>query len=1097
MPSNPQSEVALCPKCSRPLPAQAPEGICPVCLFARMLAAEPGEITAEFAPGTSPLAGTRTLGDYELLDEVARGGMGVVYRARHRRLNRVVALKMVSAAHLAGETAARRFRLEAEAAASLDHPNIVPIYEVGEADGRLFYTMKLAEGGPLSRQIEQLQLRPGAASNGHARQELQRRRERLIRLVIQIAHAVHHAHERGLLHRDLKPSNILLDAAGEPAVTDFGLARWIEEENDLTVSGTVVGSPSYMSPEQAAGRAPELTTAADVYGLGAVLFYLLTGRAPFAEESALATMRAVVERDAPRPSALNAAVDLDLDTICRKCLEKVPARRYQSARALAEDLERTLRGEPIHARPASWSEQAGKWARRNPALALLSLVLLLAPVVIITLLAKGNARVNQAQQATRLHLYAADMQVAQTALEDANLALARQILENYQPRAGELDLRGFEWRYLWQRAQSGQLRVLRQHAQPVNALQFSPDGNWLATSELGRTVWFWSTTTWKPERVIDWSGESQEPFRRVSFSHDGTRFVITMDGAYCPIFEAATWHSDYSVFAAGTEWTSLPHVEWSPRSDKLAFLAITGPGQRACGVVDWAEFLRQPGPRLTNRIAGFVVETRFATTPAGYPNAPIRWLPGVDRLHGFSPDGRLLTSRGGRLISHDVEGQAAAYDFASPHFFDYCAVAPNGKFLAGFNSQPKDRHSVLMDEFLPHYTNCWEMIGHEGEIRALAISPDSRKILSGSADHTARVWDAASRKTIATLRGHADEVTAVAWSPDGKLIATGSRDRSVRLWATEGTQGADEWAAPLTGLFGPWSLTADGAAIIGRTAAAAGEVAVATVSGKSRWTIASPTLVQVVHANSPGALLAVHRDSGGEFELRQWNATTQSNSLVRTLPLPGPKSANLSAPVWAASPSGLWLARSGEQGTVDVWSLEHPTAPARILPGEGKSVKHLEFSPGDRSLAVSYAAPNQPTAVRLWRLDNLGGSALTVAAIEGLNVMAWSPDGNRLALAGDDRAIRLYQVADGRFLASLAGHKRAPESVTFAPDGRTLASADPRTIKLWHVASGREMLTLHRDPKVGAAVEWLRFAPAGNYLLAGDAAGLVQVFSAD
>jgi thiol-disulfide isomerase/thioredoxin len=305
-----------------------------------------------------PLVGP--FGDYDLLGEIARGGMGVVYKARQRTPNRVVALKMILAGQLASPDHVRRFRIEAEEAGNLDHPNIVPIYQVGTVGGQHYFSMKLIEGGSLSEQIGRYRHDPRAAA----------------RLIAQVARAVHYAHERGILHRDLKPQNILL-ADGQPHVTDFGLAKHLGGTQADTRSGTIVGTPGYMSPEQAAAR-KDLTTATDVYSLGAILYELLVGKPPFQADTALETLMQVLEKEPPRPRALDPHIDRDLETICLTCLAKDPHRRYGSALALAEDLERWRAGEPIHARPVSTAERAVKWARRRPAAAALLVVIGLA-----------------------------------------------------------------------------------------------------------------------------------------------------------------------------------------------------------------------------------------------------------------------------------------------------------------------------------------------------------------------------------------------------------------------------------------------------------------------------------------------------------------------------------------------------------------------------------------------------------------------------------------------------------------------------------------------------------------------------------------------
>jgi serine/threonine protein kinase len=326
-----------------------------------------GETVPPPSAAAPPLGVVRYFGDYELLEEVARGGMGVVYRARQVSLNRVVALKMILAGQLASEEDVRRFHREAEAAASLDHPNIVPIYEVGEHEGQHFFSMKLVEGKSLASVLGELP--PGPRS----RQVLQG----LVALLAKVAQAVHHAHQRGVLHRDLKPANILIDADGCPFVTDFGLARRVSEPG-LTQTGAIVGTPSYMAPEQARGE-KGVTTAADVHALGAILYEMLVGQPPFRGTTPLDTILQVLDHEPDPPRNADPSIDPEIETICVECLHKEAVRRYPSAAEVSDELQRWLMEEPIHARRVGLLRSWWQQVTRRPQ-AILTVGLSLTPV---------------------------------------------------------------------------------------------------------------------------------------------------------------------------------------------------------------------------------------------------------------------------------------------------------------------------------------------------------------------------------------------------------------------------------------------------------------------------------------------------------------------------------------------------------------------------------------------------------------------------------------------------------------------------------------------------------------------------------------------
>jgi TolB-like protein/Tfp pilus assembly protein PilF len=370
--------IRICRKCGAKIFSDAPEGLCASCVLKTALgdfsdapvaggeggSASPKTINA-FGERVPPRKSERAaellgvLGDYELLEEIGRGGQGVVFRARQKSLNRTVALKVISLGQWASKAHLKRFRLEAEAAARLEHPGIVPIHEVGERDGSCYFSMKFVEGGQLDEvaKREPMPIR------------------RAVELIARVARTVHYAHEHGILHRDIKPGNILLDAKGEPHLTDFGLARLVESESSVTQTLDVLGTPSYMAPEQAVGNNAAVSNVTDVYGLGAVLYQLLTGQPPFAGGATYETIKLLLDTEPKQPRLLNRKIDRDLSTICLKCLEKDPKRRYSSALALAEDLERWLRHEPIAARGIGIFARGGKWVRRNPSIAVMAAML--------------------------------------------------------------------------------------------------------------------------------------------------------------------------------------------------------------------------------------------------------------------------------------------------------------------------------------------------------------------------------------------------------------------------------------------------------------------------------------------------------------------------------------------------------------------------------------------------------------------------------------------------------------------------------------------------------------------------------------------------
>ena len=526
------------------------------------------------SPSAPPEAG-RSFGDYELLEEIARGGMGIVYRARQKSLNRVVALKMILAGGLASVANVQRFRAEAEAVASLDHAHIVPIYEIGE--GRVsddspavpYFTMKFIDGPDLTAWAHETGARTAEERRWAAG------------LLATIARAVHYAHQCGILHRDLKPRNVLLDAQGQPYVSDFGLAKHMARDQALTQPSAIVGTPGYLAPEQAVGGQC-VTTAADVYSLGAILYELLTGRPPFHAETPLETLLQAQEQAPVRPSVRNPQVDRDLETICLKCLERDPQQCYGSAEALADDLEHWRIGETIQARRVGRVERSWRWCRRNPVVAGLSAaVLLVAGVGLLGVLGQWQVALANEQKATantaqaqekeqeaielrdqaqqqrdeaqkqrdevralnekleatqaqlRSTLYAAHMNLAKQAWDESGVSRVQELLEQHRPKPGEPDLRGFEWHYL-RRLCHSELLTLKGHTSRVSSVAFSPDGKRLASGSrgtwdgtkrayVGGKVKVWDAQTGQELLIL--KGHTSQHIPSVAFSPDGKRLA--------------------------------------------------------------------------------------------------------------------------------------------------------------------------------------------------------------------------------------------------------------------------------------------------------------------------------------------------------------------------------------------------------------------------------------------------------------------------------------------------------------------------------------------------------------------------------------------
>ncbi|MEO8428187.1 MAG: WD40 repeat domain-containing serine/threonine protein kinase [Verrucomicrobiota bacterium] len=504
------SDENLCVECGAPLPAELPKGLCSRCALSGALelgndqssVAAPRESAAAFfaAPGSekstalssdAATASLRQFGDYELLEEIARGGMGIVYKARQISLDRIVALKLLLLGKYASQEFIHRFRIEASAVASLQHPNIVAIHEVGVHQDQHYFAMDFVDGPNLAQFIGTQPLPAKRAAS----------------YVKTVAEAIQFAHTRRILHRDLKPSNVLIDSNDQPRVRDFGLAKRFgvppsggsgpgdtgTPSWNLTVTGQVLGSPNFMPPEQASGRRGQMGPPSDVYSLGAILYHALTGRPPFVGEALSDTLHQVLNTDPVAPRLLVPSLPADLETICLKCLQKEPAKRFQSAQELADELGRFVRDEPIQARPVSRPEKLWRWSRRKPAIASLGA----ATILLLLAIAIGSPiaafRISHARHGAEQNLYAANMNLAFKALELNNRGRVLALLEKHAPqKAADAP---WEWRYLWKQTRSDELFPLCQSKYEIHCLTFSPDGKYLAAGEGRGRISIWDVTT--------------------------------------------------------------------------------------------------------------------------------------------------------------------------------------------------------------------------------------------------------------------------------------------------------------------------------------------------------------------------------------------------------------------------------------------------------------------------------------------------------------------------------------------------------------------------------------------------------------------------
>jgi WD40 repeat protein len=999
--------------------------------------------------------------------------MGVVYLARDEQLKRLVALKMVLAGAHAGRHECERFRIEAEAVARLAHPNIVQIYEVGEQAGRPYCALEYVDGGTLGARVKDAPLPAAEAA----------------RVVETLAAAMHAAHLKGIVHRDLKPGNVLL--AGDrglppsqcvPKIVDFGLAKLLGEDAGRTRTGSVMGTPSYMAPEQAAGKNREVGPPADIYALGAVLYDLVTGRPPFKAATMMDTLQQVLSLEPAPPRRLNPKVPRDLETICLKCLEKTPGHRYASAGDLADDLRRFLAGEPIKARPVGALGRGVKWAKRRPALAAMTAAACVAAVAALALAgglwynaekraaavrtlaeAEGklettrgqvaeqeallerkqkevDATVERGKEAAWRYQYVADMLVAPAAWETNDLGRLRELLGKYEPRPGREDLRGFEWFYLWRLAH-GERRTLAGPAKEIKCVAVSPDGKLIAAGSEDKNVYLWDAATGADKGKLPGGTLS---VNGVAFSPDGTTLAVASARGTVKLWDVATQEQLSPEFSA--------------------------PGPVTC--VAFAP----DGATLAAGTAGGTVKLWDVKT--GRENRGLAAHRGGVLTLAFSRDGKTLATGGfdSRVCLWEPNGDPRAE--LPGHTADVTALAfsPDDKSLAAAGRDG----AVYVWEAATGKRRGGPFYPHRADVLALAFTADGAGLITGGTDRTVRVWDAATGKERGVLKGHERAVTCLALAGGGGVLATGSQDRTVKLWDPTGA--GERTVLPRRSeavLCAAWSPD-------GKTLVCGG-----TETGRGRavglvevWDPAKKT--SVVWRDHEGSVTGVAFAPDG--------ATLATASIDQKVLLwdvaKGKVRSTLrghDGPVGCVvfSRDGKRLASADVNGGVILWDPSTGNE-VKALRGHPLSVRCLAFSADGATLAAGHS----DGTVVLWDVEAGEERGRWRAHREAVYALAFSPDGATLATGSDDRTAKLWDWGARREVASFGGHETVVRGLAFAPDGRTLVTA-AGSVRLWDVATRLERAALRADPYRALCVAFTR---DGRRLAAGTYNGPVVVW---